>query len=168
VLGVSLTSDGPVSPRGSRGENRPPWAASAPESTTGGGVPRGLAGAGANRHAGTMVRTTLESLPVAPPEPTLEPPQGRGVDQGDDADAGRAWRIDVGVTAPIRARGEAAQALQPEAGDKARRWGGERTHRGLPRDRRVVSRGEKNVGHDLACLHGAGADRTYRQSGLLD
>jgi hypothetical protein len=123
VIGVSLTSDGPVSTRCSRCENRPPWAAIAPESTTGGGVPSGLAVAGANRHDCTMVRTTLEGLPVAQPEPTLEPPQGRCVDQGDDDDAVRELRIDLGVTAPIRARGEEAQALQPEAGDKARRWG---------------------------------------------
>jgi putative transposase len=44
--------------------------------TDGGGVPISLAVAGANRHDFKMVHETIESIPVARPEPTLEQPQG--------------------------------------------------------------------------------------------
>jgi hypothetical protein len=130
-------------------------------------VPIGLAVAGANRHDFKLVHATIASLLVARPEPTLEQPQGRCLDKGDDDDEGRELRTEFGFTAHIRARGEEATALKQEAGYQARRWVVERTHRWLNRCRRVLIRWDKQVGNSLACLHLACAYMTYRQSGLL-
>ena len=64
------------------------------------------------------------------------------------------------------ARGEDAKALKPEAGYKARRWVGERTHSWMHRCRRVLIRWDKNVRNYLGFLHLACA--YIRQSGLLE
>ena len=104
---------------------------------------------------------------MARPEPTLEPPQGMCLDNGDDDDEVRELLADFGFPAHSRARGEEAKALKQEAGYKARRWVVERTHSGMNRFRRVLIRWDKNVGHYLAFLHVACAYMTYRQSGLL-
>jgi putative transposase len=79
----------------------------------------------------------------------------------------REWLTEFGCTAPIRARGEEAQALKPEAGFKARRWVVERTHSWMNRFRRVLIRWDKKVRNYLGFLHLACAYITYRQSGLL-
>jgi putative transposase len=52
--------------------------------TEGGGVPVGLAVDGANRNAFKMARATIESLPMARPEPTPDKPQGMCLDKGYD------------------------------------------------------------------------------------
>jgi putative transposase len=130
-------------------------------------MPIGLAVEGANRHDFKMVHATIESMPVARPEPTLEQPQGRCLDKGDDDDEVRELLTDFGFTAHSRARGEEAKVLKPEVGDKARRWVVERTHSWMNRFRRVLIRWDKNVGNYLTFLHVACAYITYRQSGLL-
>ena len=79
----------------------------------------------------------------------------------------RAWLTEFGFTAPIRARGEEAQALKQEAGCKARRWVVERTQSWMNRFRRVLIRWDKKVRNYLGFLHLACAYITYRQSGLL-
>ena len=135
--------------------------------TDGGGGPIGLAGGGANRHDFKMARETIDSLPVARPEPTADTPQGMCRDHGDADDEGRALWAECGCTAHIRARGEEAQALTPEAGYKARRWVVERTHRWMNRFRRVLIRWDKNVRHSLGVLPLACASIPDRQSGLL-
>jgi putative transposase len=94
-------------------------------------------------------------------------PQGRCLDKGDDVDEVRDVLAEVRFTAHIRARGEEAQAIKPEAGDKARRWVVERTHRWMNRVRRVLLRWDKTVCNDLAFLHVVCAYITSRQSGLL-
>jgi transposase len=135
--------------------------------TDGGGVPIGLAVEGANRHDFKMGQETLTGIPLERPTPTPEKPQGLCMDQGYDVDEVRARLTKFGFTAHIRARGEEAQALKREAGDKARRWVVERTHSWMNRFRRLLVRWEKTVGNDLAFLHLACAYITYRQSGLL-
>jgi putative transposase len=85
-------------------------------------VPIGLTVEGANRNDFKMVHATIESMPVARPEPTLEQPQGMCWDKGYDDDEVRELLTDFGFTAHIRARGEEAKALKQEAGYKARRW----------------------------------------------
>jgi putative transposase len=95
--------------------------------TDGGGVPIGLAVEGANRHDFERVKETLTRIPVERPTPTLEPPQGRCLDKGDDDDEVRELLAECGFTAHIRARGEEAQAITRAAGDKARRWVVERS-----------------------------------------
>lgn len=135
--------------------------------TDGGGGPIGLAVAGANRHDCKMVAETLTSIPVERPAPTLEPPQGLCLDTGDDDDKVRALLAELGCTAHIRGRGEEAQAMKREAGDKARRWVVERTHRWINRFRRLLVRWDKHMRNYLAFLHLACASMTYRQSNLL-
>jgi putative transposase len=135
--------------------------------TEGGGVPIGLAVAGANRHDCKMARETLESIPVARPAPTPARPQGICLDKGYDYDEVRDLLAEFGFTAHIRARGEEARALKQEAGYKARRWVVERTHSWMNRFRRVLIRWDKKVRHYVAFLHLACAYITYRQSGLL-
>ncbi len=56
-------------------------------------------------------------------------------------------------TAYIRARSEEAQAIQRQAGFKARRWVVERTHRWMNRFRRILIRWEKVPENHLALLH---------------
>ena len=88
-------------------------------------------------------------------------------DKGYDSDEARELRTALGLTAPSRARGEAAQALQQETGFKARRWVVERTQSWMNRFRRVLIRWDKKVRHYLGVLHLACAYITYRRSGLL-
>jgi len=133
----------------------------------GDGVPSGLAVEGATRHALKRVRETSERLPLKRPAPTPATPQGMGLDQGYDEDEVRDWLAACGFTAHIRARGEEAQALKPDAGFRARRWGVERTQSGRNRFRRVLIRWDKTGRNYLGCLHLACAYITYRQSGLL-
>jgi transposase len=135
--------------------------------TEGGGVPLGLAVAGANRNDFKMARETLVSIPVARPEPTPDRPQGMCLEKGYDVDEVRELLAEFGFTAQIRARGEEAKALKQEAGFRARRWVVERTHSWMNRFRRVLIRWDKNVHNDLAFLHMACAYITYRQAGLL-
>ncbi len=52
--------------------------------TEGHGIPIGLVVDGANRHDMKLVRATLESLVVNPPEPSKNVPQGMCLDKGYD------------------------------------------------------------------------------------
>jgi hypothetical protein len=89
----------------------------------------------------------LRAYPIRPVFRVSCGSQGLGLDQGDDDDEVRALRAACECTVHLRARGEEAQALTREAGDKARRWVVERTHRGMNRCRRVLVRRDKNVRH---------------------
>jgi transposase len=135
--------------------------------TDGGDLPLGLAVEGAKRNDFKMVEAMLTSIPIERPTPTPAPPQGICWDTGEDDDEVRELRVEVGVTAHIRARGEEAKARKPEAGCQARRWVVERTHSGMHRFRRVLSRCDKKVCAYLALLHMACAYMTYRQADLV-
>ena len=130
------------------------------------GVPIGLAVEGANRNDFKMVKATLESLPVQRPTPTRKRPQGMCLDKGYDYDEARDLVAEFGYTAHIRARGEEAQAIQHEAGFKARRWVVERTHSWMNRFRRILTRWEKKAENYLGLLHLVCAIITYRCAGL--
>jgi putative transposase len=135
--------------------------------TDGRGVPIGLAVAGANRNDFKLTRETIENIAVERPDSTPDAPQGICLDKGYDDDEVRELLDEFGFTAPIRARGEEAQALKQEAGFKARRWVVERTHSWMNRFRRVLIRWDKKVRNSLGFLHLACAYITYRQAGLL-
>jgi putative transposase len=135
--------------------------------TEGGGVPVGLAVDGANRNDFKMARATIESIPIARPEPTPDKPQGMCLDKGYDYDEVRELLTEFGFTAHIRARGEEAKLLKQDAGFRARRWVVERTHSWMNRFRRVLIRWDKKVRNYLGFLHLACAYITYRQAGLL-
>jgi len=129
-------------------------------------VPIGLAIDGANRHDCKLVDATLASIPVERPQPTADAPQGICLDKGYDYDSVRDLVKEFGYTAHVRARGEEAQALQHEAGFKARRWVVERTHSWMNRFRRILIRWEKKAENYLALLHLVCAFITFRCAGL--
>ncbi|NNJ25577.1 hypothetical protein LzC2_16490 [Planctomycetes bacterium LzC2] len=84
--------------------------------TEGGGVPIGLAIAGANRNDFKLVRETLESLPIPRPEPTDEAPQGMCLNKGYDYREVRALLAEYRFTPHTRCRGEEAEAIKQESG----------------------------------------------------
>ena len=135
--------------------------------TEGNGIPIGLVIEGANRNDFKLTRQTIESIPIARPQPTEETPQGMCLDKGYDYNEVRDLLEAFGFTAHIRARGEEAKAIKEEAGYKARRWVVERTHSWMNRFRRLLIRWEKKPTAYLAMLHFACALITYKQSGLL-
>jgi hypothetical protein len=135
--------------------------------TDGGGVPSGLAVAGAHRNDFQMARETIESIAVERPDPTAETPQGMWLDTGYDDDEVRDLLTEFGCTVHIRAREEEAQALKEETGFKARRGVVERTHSGMHRCRHVLIRWDKKVCNYIGFLHLVCAYITYRQAGLL-
>ncbi len=135
--------------------------------TEGHGVPVGLVVAGANRPDLKLVEETVDSLIVKRPRPTKTRPQGLCLDKGYDYAAVREIVQEFGFTAHIRARGEEAQAINRQAGFKARRWVVERTHSWMNRFRRVLIRWDKKVENYLAFLHFACALIAFRAAGLF-
>jgi len=135
--------------------------------TEGHGVPVGLVVAGANRPDMKLVEETVDSLIVKRLRPTKTRPQGMCMDKGYDYAAVREIVQEFGFTAHIRARGEEAQAINRQAGFKARRWVVERTHSWMNRFRRVLIRWDKKVENYLAFLHFACALIAFRAAGLF-
>jgi putative transposase len=131
------------------------------------GVPLGLVVAGANQHDLKLVWATIESMVVKRPEPTEEQPQGLCLDKGYDYQEVREILEEFGFTAHIRSRGEEAQALKREAGQRARQWVVERSHSWLNRFRRLLVRWDKKPKHYLAFLHFACALIAFRSSGIF-
>ena len=129
-------------------------------------VPVGLTVEGANRHDKKLAMATPESIPVDRPEPTPGIPQRMCLDKGYDYDDTRASVAEFGVTAHARARGEEAEELKREAGQKAHRVV-ERTHSGMNRFRRVLIRWEKTVENYFGMLQLICARITCRSAGLL-
>ena len=76
------------------------------------GIPIGVVVAGANRNDFRMARATIESIPVARPQPTEKAPQGMCLDKGYDYEEVRSLLSEFGFTAHIRARGEGARAIK--------------------------------------------------------
>ena len=74
---------------------------------------------------------------------------------------------EFGLTAPVRPRGEEAQASKHEAGFKARRWVVERAHSWMNRLRRLLVRWDKKPEHSLALLHFACGLIAFRAAGLF-
>ena len=131
------------------------------------GVPVGLVVAGANRPDMKLVKDTVQSLVVKRPRPPNKQPQGMCLDKGYDYAEVRDTLKAFGFTAPIRARGEEAQALKRQAGVKARRWVVERTHSWMNRFRRGLIRWDKKGENYLAFLHFACGLIAFRASGLF-
>lgn len=132
--------------------------------TEGGGVPIGVAVAGANRNDFKLVRETLASIPVARPPVVTRQPQGLCLDKGYDYDEVRELVAEFGYTAHIRSRGEEARQLRRNVRFQARRWVVERTHSWLNRFRRILIRWEKKADNYLALLHLACAMITYQRA----
>ena len=100
-----------------------------------------------------MVEETLDSIPVARPEPTPENPQGLCLDKayvGDEvAELAQAFHF----TLHIPAKGKEAQQIKHQARAKARRWVAERTHSWMNRFRGILIRWNKKPENYMAMLH---------------
>lgn len=131
-------------------------------------MPLAVAMDGANRHDLKRVSNTLDGIMAERPVPTAAMPQGLCLDQGYDVDEVRDLVKAFGFTAHLRARGEAAKAIEQEAGFKARRGVVERTHSWMNRCRRLLVRGEKLPETVIARLHLACGIITWRATGLLE
>lgn len=120
--------------------------------TDGRGVPLGAAVAGANRNDHTLMRATLEAIPVPRPKPARRRPQHLCLDKGYDYAEPRAIAAEFAFTLHLRTRGEEIRAKR-HARAKARRWVVERTHSWLNRFRAVLVRWNKKPANYLALLH---------------
>jgi transposase len=114
-----------------------------------------------------LVRATLASVVVKRPQPTAAQPQGMCLDKGYDYQEVRDIVAECGFTAHIRSRGQEAQAIKEQAGQKARRWVVERTPSWMHRFRRILVRWDKKPEHYLAFLHFACALIAFRAAGLF-
>lgn len=135
--------------------------------TDGGGIPLGIAIDGANRHDTRLVRDTIDSIPVARPQPSDDQSQGMCLDKGYAGEFVRTTLLEFGYTIHLRARGEEAQDIKRKAGYKARRWVVERTHSWMNRFRGILIRWSKKADNYLALVHLTFAYITYAQGGLL-
>jgi putative transposase len=131
------------------------------------GVPVGLCVAGANKNDFKLLAETLQSLPVARPEPRAEAPQHLCLDKGYDFEEVRAVAAASGLVAHIRSRGEETEAKARQPGQQARRWVVERTHSWMNRFRSLLIRWAKKVENYLGLLHFVCGLIAYRASGLF-
>jgi putative transposase len=117
------------------------------------GAPLGVEIAGANVNDFRLLRSTLESMVIARPDATTAEPQGLCLDKGYDYPEVYELANEYGLTAHIRSRGEEKQALEREAGFRARRWVVERSHSWLNRFRGLLIRWSKKPDNHRALLH---------------
>ena len=130
-------------------------------------MPVGLAVAGANTNDFKLLAETLQSLPVARPEPRAEAPQHLCLDKGYDYEEVRAVAAACGFVAHIRSRGEDPETPARPPGQKARRWEVERTHSWMNRFRSVLIRWAKKPENYLGLLHFVCGLIAYRAAGLF-
>lgn len=132
--------------------------------TDGSGIPIGLAIGPANRNDHKLMRETLASRPILPPEETS---QHMCLDKGYDYPEAREILEAEEFVAHIRSRGEEARAMERNRKRRARRWVVERTHSWMNRFRRLLVRWEKKLANYLALAQFACAWITYRAAGLF-
>ena len=121
---------------------------------------------GANRPDMKMAEETLDSIPIARPEPSAEGAQNLCLDKGYAYAEVQEIVEEFGFTAHIPAKGKEAHRVKRKAGHKARRWVVERTHSWMNRFRGILIRWCKKPENYIALLHFAFAIITYRAAGL--
>ena len=114
-------------------------------------MPIGLAHDGANRHDSKLLAATLDSVPIARPEPTAAKPQALCLDRGYDYEAVREVVAGRGYTAHIRTRGEEIKLKLRTPGWRARRWVVEACHSWLNRNRALLIRWSKRTRTTSPC-----------------
>ena len=115
-------------------------------------MPIGLATDGANRNDHKLLKATLDSIPLARPQPSEEAPQGLCLDQGYDNAESRELVDRYGLEAHIRTRGEEIKEKLRTPGWRARRWVVEACHSWLNRNRALLIRWSKKAENHLALL----------------
>jgi transposase len=99
---------------------------------------------------------------IVRPDATPEQPQGICLDKGYDYREVYELAGELGLTPHIRSRGEEKQAIEQEAGFRARRWVVERTHSWLNRFRGLLIRWSKKPENHRALLQLACGLITWR------
>lgn len=99
---------------------------------------------------------------IARPDATPAEPQGICLDKGYDYPEVYELVDEYGLTPHVRSRGEEKQALEREAGFRARRWVVERTHSWLNRFRGLLIRWSKKPENHRALLQLACGLITWR------
>jgi len=115
----------------------------------------------ANRNDHTLMRQTLEAIPLPRPSPSGNAPQNLCLDKGYDYREPRELAEEFAFTLHLRTRGEERQAKR-QARAKARRWVVERTHSWFNRFRAILIRWSKKPANYLALLHFACAVIAWR------
>ena len=131
------------------------------------GVPLGITVDAANRHDMKMTKTTLQSIVVHRPEPTIRAKQHMCMDKGYDYPEVYELLEDYGYTIHIPLRGEHRANCKRIPRYRARHWIVERTHSWMNRFRRLLIRWEKRLENYIAMLHFACTYITYRAAGLF-
>lgn len=122
----------------------------------GGGIPLGVAVAGANVPDFQLAEETLLGIAVARPDPD-EHVQHLCADRGYDFDEVHAVLFEQGYVPHIPPRGQPLRPVDRSTGKQPRRWVVERTHGWFNRFRRILVRWEKKAENFLAFLHLAAA-----------
>ena len=130
-------------------------------------MPIGLGVAGANQNDCKLLAETIASIPVQRPPPPPEKPRHLCLDKGYAYQEARQVAKAFGCSAPLRARGEEAQAKERQPGQKARRWVVERTHSWMNRFGSLLTRWAKKEQNSLGLLHFACGLISYRAAGLF-
>lgn len=132
------------------------------------GIPVGLAVDGANRNDCKLCEATIDSVPIARPQPTIAVPQGVCLDKAYDHQFIRDLLAEHDFTAHIRSRGEEARELREDLGHRARRWVVERVHSWINRYRALLVRWSKHSWNHEALLMFCFALITWQQTGALE
>ena len=135
--------------------------------TDGGGIPIGLAVAGANVHDAKLLQETIEDS-IERAVGLVAEEEHMCLDKAYDSAAIREMIVSVyHYTAHIRSRGEEKRELDRQAGERPRRWVVERAHGWLNRFRAILIRWDKKVQNHLAGLHLAMAYFVYSRIGVF-
>jgi putative transposase len=132
--------------------------------TDGAGIPLGLAVGPANRNDHKLLRETLDSRPILPPESAS---QHMCLDKGYDYPEVPEILEACEFVAHIRSRGEEVQEMARNRKRRPRRWVVERLHSWMNRFRRLLVRWERKLVNYLALAQFACAWITYRAAGLF-
>lgn len=115
------------------------------------GVPLGIAIAGANAHDVTLLRATLQSIPLPRPKSTGRRRQHLCLDKGYSGRPTDILARRFGYTPHVPPKGE--NPPKRRAGQRARRWVVEGSHSWANRARRLLVRWEKKADNYLAFVH---------------
>ncbi|MBK5221173.1 MAG: transposase [Thermoleophilia bacterium] len=96
-----------------------------------------------NRNDHKLLRQTIDSIPIARPQPTGESPQGLCLGKGYDYPEVREIASELDLTLHLRTRGEKIEAKRSDPDFIARRWVVERSHSWLNRNRGLLIRWSK-------------------------
>jgi putative transposase len=115
------------------------------------GVPLGVAIAGANAHDVTLLRATLQSIPVSRPRPSGRRKQHLCLDKGYCGKPTETLARRCRYVLHVPRKGETPPPRR--AGQRARRWVVEASHSWTNRARRLLVRWEKTTDNYLAFVH---------------